>query len=378
MRYRTHFVGAVALMSAIWASQGLAERVFESSAGPIKVEVVADGLDHPWGMAFLPEGDILLTERSGQLRLIRDGVVGPAIGGLPEVAEIGQGGLLDVALHPGFWENRLVYLSHSAKGRGGSGTVVIRGRLNLDGTGGQLDDVEEIFRMNTFSGGGRHFGSRLAFAPDGTLYITVGDRGEGSRAQDPADHAGSVLRINDDGSIPADNPFADEKGGKAPHIWSIGHRNPQGATIRPDDGSLWIHEHGPRGGDEVNKPKAGMNYGWPRIGYGRHYSGAKIGDGPEAPGLEQPVHFWDPSIAPSGMAFYDGEFFANWKGDLFVGALKFQLLVRLEMDGDTIVGEERLLADQFGRIRDVRSGPDGALWLLTDDDEGMLLRISPQ
>ncbi len=350
----------------------------------IVVETVASGLDHPWGLAFLPDFAVekaaLVTERSGRLRILVDGDLGPPVAGVPEVAAVRQGGLLDVAVDPDHAENGLIYLTYSARGEGGAGTAVARARLVRDGNRGQLEGLRDIFVMNRFTRSGLHYGSRLAFAPDGTLFVTVGERGERERAQDPFDHAGSVIRIHRDGSVPADNPFAAGgamAGQGAPEIWSTGHRNPQGAAINPADGALWITEHGPRGGDEINRPQPGRNYGWPRIGYGRHYSGARIGVGPAAAGFEQPVHHWDPSIAPSGLAFCSSDLFPAWRGNLFAGALKFQLLVRLELDGDRVTHEERMLKGRYGRIRDVRCGPDGALWLLTDEANGKVLRIIP-
>ena len=342
----------------------------------IAVEVVASGFEHPWGMAFLPDGRILVTERAGRLRLVSNGSVSAPLDGLPEIDVVGQGGLLDVALHPEFSENSLVYLSHSAPGRGGGGTAITRARLETDGGNPRLSSSETIFSMNNKTRGSRHFGSRLAFADDGTLFFTIGDRGERPRAQDASDHAGSVLRIHDDGSIPDDNP--DSLGADAaPEIWSIGHRNPQSAAIHPETRKLWVVEHGARGGDEINVPEKGKNYGWPVISYGVHYAGGQIGVGTEAPGMEQPVHYWDPSIAPSGMAFYTGSLFPRWQGDLFVGALRDRHLERLKLDGERVVHSERLLGGLNARIRDVRNGPDGALYVLTDAPDGALLRIAP-
>lgn len=338
----------------------------------IDVEILTDKLDTPWGMAFLPDGSILITERDGTLRRFKDGTLTKPIGGVPNVAARGQGGLLDVAVDPDFNSNRLVYLSFSELGRGGIGTAVARGELK----GLELQKVEVIYRQNIKSGKTHHFGSRLVFAKDGTLFVTHGDRGEGARAQDPFDHAGSLIRIAKDGAVPTDNPFADGKAA-LPEIWSTGHRNMQGATLHPESGAIWTVEHGARGGDEVNRPEPGKNYGWPVISYGRHYSGAKIGVGTAKEGLEQPRHYWDPSIAPSGLAFYDGTLFGKWRGDLFTGSLKFGMLVRLKIEDGRIVGEERMLKGAYGRIRDVRAGPDGALYLLTDDSDGMLLRLTP-
>jgi glucose/arabinose dehydrogenase len=325
-------------------------------------------------MAFLPDGALLVTERSGQLRIVRDGEVSDPIAGVPEVRDRGQGGLLDVALDPNFATTRLVYLSYSEAGGEGAGTAVARGRLE----GARLANTQVIFRQQPKTGGGNHFGSRLVFARDGTLFVTLGERFDyRDEAQNPANHLGKIVRINPDGSVPSDNPFVGRGDGARPEIWSLGHRNVQGAAINPETGALWTDEHGPRGGDEVNIPQAGKNYGWPVIGYGVHYSGAKIGVGTAKPGLEQPVYYWDPSIAPSGMAFYTGDRFAGWRGNLFVGALKYRLLVRLELDGTRVVAEERMLKDLDERIRDVRQGPDGLIYLLTDSDDGRILRLEP-
>lgn len=349
-----------------------------AEACTLVAEQRAGDLDHPWGLAFLPDGIALVTERSGQLLLVdpRSGTRQP-VKGTPPVAARGQGGLLDVALHPEFAANGFVYLSFSEPRGRGAATAVGRGTLVRGGDAARLDGFTVIARMEKASGGGRHFGSRLDFAPDGTLFVTTGDRGDRPRAQDPFDHAGSVLRVNDDGSIPADNPFADGREAK-PEIWSIGHRNPQGAAIHPDTGLLWTVEHGARGGDEINQPKPGRNYGWPVISYGRHYSGLSIGEGTSKPGMEQPVFYWDPSIAPSGLTFVTGPMFPAWRGDLLVGALKDRLLSRLDMQGDRIVAEERLFEGELGRIRDVRVGPEGAIWLLTDASDGGLYRLTPE
>lgn len=342
----------------------------------VEAKAIVTGLDHPWGLDFLPDGSVLITERSGRLLLMTAEREILPVSGLPKLAVGGQGGLLDVAASPNFSNNGLIYLSFSEPGRGGSGTAVVSGRLNVTGGKARLADVDTIFSMTPKSRGGRHFGSRLVFHPDGTLFITTGDRGERDRAQDFDDHAGAVIRINPDGSIPDDNPFAnDEK--TLPEIWSKGHRNPQGATFDPVTETVWVVEHGARGGDELNQPQAGRNYGWPVISYGRHYSGFKIGVGTEAPGYEQPVWYWDPSIAPSGLAVYQGEMFPEWNGDFFVGALKFRLLSRLDRGADgKISGEERMFDGRFGRIRDVNIAPDGSIWLLTDEDNGAVVQIT--
>ncbi len=346
-----------------------------SEQATFQVEKVTDGLEHPWGMAFLPNGDMLITERPGSLRLLAGGALDPnPISGVPKVFAYGQGGLLDVATDPAFADNNFIYLSYAGIDEDGrSSTRVARGRL-LDG---ELADFEVIFRSNSASGSGAHWGSRLAFDPAGDLYITLGDRGNKDQAQNLARHAGSVARIKPDGSVPDDNPFIGQSGVR-PEIYSYGHRNPQGMAVHPETGRVWTQEHGPRGGDEVNLIEAGANYGWPAISWGINYSGEPIGAGlREQDGMAQPVHFWDPSIAPSGMTFYSGDAFPEWQGDLFVGALKFQLIARLEMDGDKVVAEERLLQGELGRIRDVRSGPDGFLYILTDDPNGGLYRITP-
>ncbi|HEY7742686.1 MAG TPA: PQQ-dependent sugar dehydrogenase [Burkholderiales bacterium] len=340
-----------------------------------RVVRLVERLEHPWGLAFLPDGRMLVTERPGRLRVIaRDGKLVPeAVSGLPPVAAYGQGGLMDVALHPRFAENGLVYLSFAARGEGGYSTEVARGRLS----GGRLEDVQVIFRQLPKSGGGRHFGSRLVFDREGFLYITLGDRGEQDRAQKPDDHAGSVIRLHDDGRVPKDNPFVGRPGWK-PEKYTLGNRNIQGAALHPGTGLLWAHEHGPQGGDEVNVIRAGVNYGWPVITYGVNYGfGTRIGEGTAKAGMAQPLHYWVPSIAPSGMAFYTGERFPRWRGDLFVGALRDQMLVRLRLDGEKVVKEERLLKDVVGRIRDVRNGPDGLLYLLTDEPRGVLARLEP-
>ncbi len=346
-----------------------------SEQATFAVEKVVDGLDTPWGLAFLPGGDMLITERPGRLRLIREGILLPdPISGTPRVLAAGQGGMLDVAIDPAFADNKLVYLSYAGVDEDGrSSTRVARGRL----VEGALLDVEVIFRSNSASTSQVHWGSRLAFDPAGDLYVTIGDRGNKDSAQNLARHGGSVVRIKPDGSVPDDNPFIG-KSGVRPEIFSYGHRNPQGMAVHPETGRIWTQEHGPRGGDEVNLIETGVNYGWPEITWGINYSGEPVGKGlRELDGMAQPAHYWDPSIAPSGMTFYDGDAFPEWQGDLFVGALKFQLIARLEMEGDKVVAEERLLQGELGRIRDVRTGPDGFLYILTDDPNGALYRLQP-
>ncbi len=348
--------------------------IVKSDEHAFRVVKVVDGLEHPWGLAFLPDGRMLVTERAGRLRIIKDRKLDPQpVRGIPQIAQYGQGGLLDVALHPRFAENNLVYLSYAARGSDGVGTEVARGKLSGD----RLENVQVIFRQQPKGSSGRHFGSRLAFDRTGLLYITLGDRGGQERGQRPDDHAGSVIRLHDDGRVPADNPFVGKAGWK-PEKYTLGNRNVQGAALHPQTGMLWTHEHGPQGGDEVNVIRAGVNYGWPVITYGVNYViGTKIGEGTAKPGMVQPLHYWVPSIAPSGMVFYSGDKFPRWRGDLFVGALKDEMLVRLKLDGEKVVREERLLKGRLGRIRDVRVGPDGYVYLLTDETNGVLARLEP-
>ncbi len=344
----------------------------------IKVETFAKGLVHPWGMAFLPDGRLLVTERPGRLRIVgKDGTLSAPLQGPPKVYASGQGGLLDVQLGPDFVSSGLIYLSY-ADPRDGSrnGTSVARAKLVTESAGGRLDSVQVIFRQEPSYASSGHFGSRIVFTRDGSLFVTLGERFSArDEAQNPANHLGKLVRIMPDGAPYGGNP---KKDGWRPEIWSIGHRNVQGAALNPATGKLWTIEHGARGGDEINIPEAGKNYGWPVISYGRNYDFTKIGVGTHKDGMEQPLYYWDPSIAPSGAAFYTGDLFAEWKGNLFVGALAGQALHRLVLDGEKVVGEEKLLADLRERIRDVRSGPDGALWLLTDNPQGRVLRVVPQ
>ncbi|MGH8620769.1 MAG: PQQ-dependent sugar dehydrogenase [Burkholderiales bacterium] len=365
----------MALLAATLVVAPAAGQTIATQEHAIRVVKVTEGLEHPWSLAFLPDGRMLVTERPGRLRIVSsDGKLdAQPVTGLPPVAAHGQGGLMDVALHPDFARNNLVYVSYAARGEGGFSTEVARGRLS----GRRLGDVQVIFRQLPKSGEGRHFGSRLVFDREGILYITLGDRGEMERAQKPDDHAGSVIRLHDDGRVPKDNPFVGRPGWK-PEKYTLGNRNIQGAALHPRTGLLWTHEHGPQGGDEVNVIRAGVNYGWPVITYGVQYViGTRIGEGTHKPGMAQPIHYWVPSIAPSGMAFYTGDRFARWRGDLFVGALRDRMLVRLKLDGEKVIGEERILKDVLGRIRDVRNGPDGLLYLLTDEPRGILARLEP-
>lgn len=330
----------------------------------------ASSLDHPWSFAFLPDHSVLITERQGKLLHLQNGNINE-ITGLPDIPAGGQGGLLDVVLHPDFTTNKLVYFSHSAAIGRGTGTAVSRGYFN----GKALTDVERIFTSNIGSSTSHHYGSRLVFTPQGMLYVTLGERGDSYRAQNTADHAGSVIRINDDGTIPDTNPFASAEG--LAEIYTFGHRNQQGMAIDPLTGSVWLHEHGPKGGDEVNKLIAGANYGWPLVTYGLNYNGTTISPDTEAPGIEPPLLYWVPSIAPSGMTFYSGANFPAWKNDIFVGALAGKHLRRIIRNGEVIIREEVLLKNTVGRIRDVRTGPDGNLWFITDENNGGLYKLEP-
>ncbi len=354
--------------------------IVETEKTKLKVTEVADGLRNPWGLAFLPGGDMLVTERSGDLRIVgADGTKGAALKGLPDIQSRGQGGLLDVAIDPDFVDNRWVYFSFSEPGNGGSSTAVARGKLMADNLE-ELQGVEVIFSQQPKVRSNGHFGSRLVFHDDGTLFITMGDRQQDFDDNYPQkldSHIGTVARINTDGSVPDDNPFLDDKDAQ-PEIWSYGHRNIQGADLHPDTRELWTGEHGPQGGDEINITRAGNNYGWPIITYGEQYGGGKIGEGTEKEGMEQPVHYWDPSIANAGMTFYTGNQFPEWRGNLLVTALKFQLVSRLELDGEKVTHEERMFDESIGkRLRDIVQGPDGNLYLLTDDRNGAILKVEP-
>ncbi|MDX1609001.1 MAG: PQQ-dependent sugar dehydrogenase [Halofilum sp. (in: g-proteobacteria)] len=357
---------------SLLAATLLAAAVGPATAAEFRVQVLADGLDHPWAMAFLPGGEVLVTERSGALlRLDTARGTRREIGGVPPVDARNQGGLLDVALDPEFDANRRVYLTWSGECGDGNATHFGRGRLEGD----RLAGFETLFVATPCVDSSKHFGSRIVFDREGHVFITIGERGERDRAQDLDDHNGSVLRLYPDGSIPEDNPFVGRADAR-PAIYSYGHRNPQGATLHPGTGRLWIHEHGPRGGDEINLPEAGANFGWPKTTYGREYWGPEIGPD-KLPGTVQPIHHWTPSIAPSGMTFYTGDRFPQWQGDLFVGALAHTHLARLELDGERVVAEEKLLDDRGWRVRAVDQGPDGYLYLLTDSSNGLLVRLVP-
>lgn len=371
------FAAPLALLAA---SPALAvDETFDTQGPAIQVRTVADGLDHPWALAFLPDGGMLVTERPGALRYVTaSGEISEPIAGVPEVDARGQGGLLDVALDPDFASNRLVYLSYAEAGDGGNGTAVARGVL--DEAAAALGEVEVIFRQQPKEDSTKHFGSRIVFDGRGHVYITLGERSEEEfrgQAQDLDSHLGKIVRINPDGSVPEDNPFVG-RDGALPEIWSYGNRNIQAAAINPATGVLWEIEHGPRGGDELNIIEPGVNYGWPVVSLGVNYSGTPVGSGEaHAEGMRDSIYHWTPVIAPSGMIFYGGGAFPDWQGDLFVGGLKSTALVRLELDGDKVVSEERLLEDLSLRIRDVAEGPDGAIYVITDEDDGEILRIAP-
>ena len=368
----------IALLSVVLFTSALAQdrpAVINSEKHSFRVVTLLTALENPWSVAFLPDGRMLVTERAGRLRLVgQDFRLDPKpIAGLPDVVSQGQGGLFDVVLHPEYAQNGWIYWAYNAPGAGGWGTALARGKLQ----GSRMNEVQVLFSMQPKTRSSQHFGGRIVFDKAGMLYLTLGDRGDKDRAQKLDDHAGSVIRLHDDGRVPADNPFA-KRAGALPEKWTLGNRNMQGATLHPKTGELWTHEHGPQGGDEVNVMRSGLNYGWPVITYGVNYGfGTRIGEGQTKPGMVQPLHLWVPSIAPSGMAFVSGSRFPQWTGDLLVGALRDQMLVRLVLDGEKVVREERLLKGLVGRIRDVRMGPDGLVYLLTDDAEGALLRLEP-
>lgn len=368
----------IAMLVLPSCGQAQDEKILSSDEENFHVETVASDLEHPWSVAFLPDGEFLVTERSGNLwRILPDGYK-IDIGGVPKVFHEGQGGLLDVILEPDFKDGGWIYFSYAAASEEDefmANTEVARAKLDLEEN--ELRDVEVIFKADPKVEGDNHWGSRLLLTPDGDLYITLGERfSYEDEAQNPANHLGALVRIKPDGSVPEDNPFIGQED-KKPEIYSYGHRNPQGIALHPDSGKVWIHEHGPKGGDEINILKAGANYGWPAVTFGISYWGMKISDHTSAPGMEDPILQWTPSIAPSGMAFYTGDKFPKWKGDLFVGALSHKHLRRLELDGEKVVREEELLKDRDERIRDVRQGPDGYLYILTDEDDGQLIRLKP-
>ena len=365
---------SMAALTPSWAQDR--SSVITSEKHSFRLATLVTGLENPWSVAFLPDGRMLVTERAGRMRLVgADFRLEPKpIEGLPESVERGQGGMFDVALHPQYAQNGWIYWAYNAPGAGGWGTALARGKLQ----GQRMTEVQVLFSMLHKTRSSQHFGGRIVFDKSGMLYLTLGDRGDKDRAQKLDDHAGSVIRLHDDGRVPADNPFA-KRAGALPEKWTLGNRNMQGAALHPQTGELWTHEHGPQGGDEVNVMRPGLNYGWPVITYGANYGlGTRIGEGQAKPGMVQPLHVWVPSIAPSGMAFVSGSQFPQWQGNLLVGALRGQMLVRLVLDGEKVLREERLLQGRAGRIRDVRMGPDGLIYLLSDGPDGALMRLEPE
>lgn len=375
MKLTNSAILAIAMCIAAAPAAAAESKTLQSEKHAFRIVTLVQGLQHPWSLAFLPDGRMLVTERAGRLRIVsKDFNLDPKpIEGVPRVAAVGQGGMFDVVLHPNYSENGWIYLAYNGPGDGGHGTELLRARLD----GHRLAQERVLFRLEPKSSTGHHFGGRIVFDRKGYVYLTLGDRGDKDRAQRLDDHAGSVIRLHDDGRVPADNPFVQRSGAK-PEKFTLGNRNMQGAALHPQTGELWTHEHGPQGGDEINVIRAGHNYSWPVITYGVNYGiGTSIGEGTHKPGMEQPLHKWVPSIAPSGMAFYAGDKFPHWRGNLLIGALRDQMLVRLELDGEKVLKEERLIRNTIGRIRDVRVGPDGYIYLLTDEANGVLVRLEP-
>jgi glucose/arabinose dehydrogenase len=372
--YRSLLIILMCMSSHLsWAQDK--QQLIHSEKHSFRIVPLLAGLENPWSIAFLPDGRMLVTERAGRLRLVsQDFKLDPTpIEGLPEIIANGQGGLFDVVLHPQHAQNGWIYWAYNAPGAGGWGTALARGKL----LGQRMTEVQVLFSMQPKTRSAHHFGGRIVFDAAGMVYLTLGDRGDKDRAQKLNDHAGSVIRLHDDGRVPNDNPFV-KRAGALPEKWTLGHRNMQGAAINPQTGELWTHEHGPQGGDEVNVIRPGLNYGWPVVTYGVNYGlGTKIGEGQSKPGMVQPLQVWVPSIAPSGMAFVSGTQFPQWQGSMLVGALRGQMMVRLTLEGDKVLSEERLFQGRPGRIRDVRMGPDGLVYLLTDDPQGALLRLEP-
>jgi len=347
---------------------------FQSEKTNFDVVLLADDLDHPWGMTFLPDGQILITERDGNLKIYGQGKVRAlSLTGFPKLHAKGQGGLLDVTIHPDFATNGLIYFTYSHALSKGSTTALARARLDGD----SLVEIQTLFIAKTQSTTSHHYGSRILFDHDGFLFMTIGDRGQRHNAQRLDLHAGKVLRLTEDGKAAALNPFLNRTDA-LPEIYSYGHRNPQGLSLHSSTGDMWVSEHGPRGGDEINRIMPGVNYGWPVITYGKEYIGGSIGEGTHHPDMAQPIHQWTPSIAPSGITFYSGAAFPAWQGNLFTTALKFQLLVRQELKNNQVMHEEWLLEDEVGRIRAITQGPDDLLYLLTDENDGALYRLQPE
>lgn len=361
------------LIFFIFSGCSAEDGIISSEKYSFTLETVVKGLENPWSVEFLPDGRMLVTEKPGRLRIIENGQLSKPVTGLPKIKAEGQGGLLDIALDPDYKNNQIIYLSYSAKGKGGLGTEVVKGKL----VGKELTESQVIFKLSPKTNTAHHFGSRLLFAKDGTLFITLGDRGGRERAQELNDHAGSLIRINKNGAIPKDNPFVNNPDAK-PEIYTYGNRNMQGIAMHPETGDVWTIEHGPQGGDELNLMKPGVNYGWPVITYGVNYSvGTKIGEGTEKEGMAQPIHYWVPSIATSSLLFYTGDKFPDWKGNAFVSSLVFGQLARLEMQGNKVIKEERILNGEAGRIREVQQGLDGYIYIITDESNGKLYRFKP-
>ncbi len=372
------FALAAGLGLATLLTPAVAQQTYPSSAGPLRIETIAKGLSNPWALQFLDDGRMLVTERVGSLRIVdRDGTLSPPVEGVPKVLARSQGGLLDVLLDRNFAQNRTLYLTYAEPIEGGGRTAVARATLDA-GEKPRLSDVSVIFRQQGAISRGQHYGARIVQAKDGNLFVALGEHSTNREmAQKLDNHLGKVVRIAPDGSVPKDNPFVG-KDGALPEIWSYGHRNPQGLAFNPADGKLWEQEHGAQGGDELNIVERGKNYGWPVVSHGVNYGGSPIGSGKaQAPGMQDPVFHWTPSIAPSGMTFYTGDLFPAWKGSVFNGGLKLQLLSRVSLKNDKAVDEERMLQGLGERIRDVRQGPDGALFLLTDSSNGRILRVTP-
>lgn len=364
-------LGAAAIFSSLLATHSQAQ-IYSGGGHEFLLQTVVTGLEHPWSMAFLPSGDILVTERPGRLRLVVDGALqSEPIAGLPEITAEGQGGLLDIALHPDYESNGWLYFSYSHTTDGGLSTHLARAQFNQRNF--ELRAVEELFVASPGMPGGRHFGGRIVIDNDHFVYLTVGDRGVMSSAQDLTNHAGSTIRLHDDGRVPDDNPLMDQSAARS-ELYTWGNRNGQGMVVHPDTGAIWQHEHGPRGGDEINLIRAGRNYGWPLVTHGVNYNGTPITEHTSMDGMEDPLLHWTPSIAPSGMAIYTGDEFPEWNGDVFVGALAGQRVQRIRFDGTNVVEQEDLLTNFNTRIRDTRDGPDGTLWLLTDEPRGRLMR----
>ena len=372
LRNLTICIGTISLLLSTAQSADF----YSTEKVEIEVEILAEGLQNPWGIEVLPDGAFIVTERPGPMRIVKDGEISDPISGVPKVLAANQGGLLDVALANDFASSGMIYFTYSAEDSEGFGTVLTKAKLVREGNSARLENVEVIFEMNNKTSQTRHFGSRIMVAEDDTIFFTIGDRADRPRAQDFLDYAGAVIRINPNGSAPADNPFIDQDG-VYPELWSKGHRNAQGMDLDEQTGFLYLSEHGAQGGDEVNLAEAGKNYGWPTISYGQHYGGGKIGEGTKAEGLEQPLYYWDPSIAPGGMVVYRGEEFPEWDGDFLVTALKYQLLSRLDRDDSgKITGEERMFDREYGRMREVIVAPDGTLLIITDEGNGKILRVS--